>query len=98
MNINTLGLIPIHMATSNHQEKEKNCRYERCDVHFKERNSRRSHMLGTQIPFIQGFGAPTFTYGIEIWGVDLENSCWKVFEKAMKMHMISHVKVLSLTT
>ena len=40
---------------------------------------------------------PTFTYDIEIWGSDLKNP-WKVFKKGMKMHMMSHVKVLSLTT
>jgi hypothetical protein len=51
-----------------------------------------------EIPSIEDFGAPTFTYGIEIWGDDLENSHWKVFEKAMQKHMMSHVKVHSLTT
>ena len=41
---------------------------------------------------------PTFTYGIEIWGGDLKNSHWKVFEEGMKMQMMSHVKVCSSTT
>ena len=41
---------------------------------------------------------PTFTYGTEIWGGDLKNSHWKVFEKGMKIHMMSHVKVCSSTT
>ena len=40
---------------------------------------------------------PTFTYGIEIWGGDLENSHWKLFEKGMKMNMMCHVKVRSST-
>jgi hypothetical protein len=37
-------------------------------------------------------------YGTEIWGGDLKNSYWKVFEKGMKMHMVSQVQVHSLTT
>ena len=41
---------------------------------------------------------PISTYGIEIWKGDLKYSQWKVFEKGMKMHMISHVKVCCLTT
>ena len=41
---------------------------------------------------------PTFTYGIEIWGGNLKNSHWKVFEKGMKMYMMSHIKVRSSTT
>ena len=40
---------------------------------------------------------PTFTYGTEIWGGNLKNSHWKVFEKGTKMHMSSHVKMRSLT-
>ena len=40
---------------------------------------------------------PTFMFGTKIWGGDLRNSCWEVFEKGMKMHM-SHVKVHSSTT
>ena len=35
---------------------------------------------------------------MEIWGGDLKNSHWKVFEKGMKMRMMSHVKVGSLIT
>ena len=38
---------------------------------------------------------PTFTHGIEIWGGDLKNSHWEVFEKSMKIHMVSLVKVRS---
>ena len=41
---------------------------------------------------------PTFTHGTEIWGGELKNSHWKGFEKDMKKHMMSHVKVCSLTT
>ena len=40
----------------------------------------------------------TFTYGTEIWGGDLKHPHWKVFKKGMKMHMMYHVKVRSLTT
>ena len=57
-----------------------------------------SHMLGTQIPSIQALVLPTFTYGTKIGGGNLNNSHWKVFEKGMKMHMMSHVKVSSSTT
>lgn len=49
--------------------------------------------LGTQIPSIQGLMLPTFTYVIGIWGGDLKSSHWKVLEKVMKMHMMSHVEV-----
>ena len=41
---------------------------------------------------------PTFTYSIEIWGGDLKNSHWNVFEKGMTIHMMSHVNVQSLKT
>ena len=41
---------------------------------------------------------PTFMYGAKIWGGDLKSSDWKVSEKGMKMHMMSHVKVWSTTT
>ena len=41
---------------------------------------------------------PTFTYDTKIWGGDFKNSHWKVFEKGMKLHMMSRVKVCSLTT
>ena len=44
----------------------------------------------------QALVLPTFTYGTKVWGGDLKNSHWKVFEKGMKMHMMSHVKVHSL--
>ena len=40
----------------------------------------------------------TFIYGAKIWGADLKTFQWKVFEKGMKMHMISHVKVRCLIT
>ena len=38
---------------------------------------------------------PTFTYDTEIWGGDLKNSHWKVFEKRVKTHMMSHIVVHS---
>ena len=41
---------------------------------------------------------PTFMCGTKIKGTDFKNSHWKVFEKGMKMQMISHVKVHSSTT
>ena len=40
----------------------------------------------------------TFTYGAGIWGGNLKKSHWKVFEKGMKMHMMSRVKVHSSIT
>ena len=36
---------------------------------------------------------PIFTYATKIWGGDLKNSNWKAFEKGMKIHMMSRVKV-----
>ena len=41
---------------------------------------------------------PTCTYVIEIWGGDSKNFHWKVFEKGMKIHILSHIKAHSLTT
>ena len=35
----------------------------------------------------------TFTYGIKIWGGNLNYSHWKVFEKGMKIHMMYIIKV-----
>jgi hypothetical protein len=46
----------------------------------------------------KGLVLPTFTYGNEIWGGDFKDSHWKIFEKGMQVHMMSHVKVNSLTT
>ena len=40
----------------------------------------------------------TFTFGIEIWGAYMKNCPWKFFEKGMKIHMRSHIKMCSLTT
>ena len=45
---------------------------------------------------VKALELPTFMYGIEIWGGNLKYSHWKVFEKSMKMHMMSYVKVYSL--
>jgi hypothetical protein len=53
-------------------------------------------MLGTRLVIALVF--LTFTYGTEIRGGKLKNPHWKVFEKGMKMHMMSHVKVHSPTT
>ena len=41
---------------------------------------------------------PTFTYGTYLWGGDLKNSHWEVFEKGLKIHMLCHVKMRSSTT
>ena len=41
---------------------------------------------------------PTFTYGTEIWGGDFKNSHWKGFEKGMKMHIKSYIKLCFSTT
>jgi len=41
---------------------------------------------------------PTFAYAIEIWGGDLKNFHYKVLEKGMKIHMMSHIKVCIATT
>ena len=72
--------------------------YESLDGHFKERNNNRSHMLGTQIPSIQGFWCFQLSHMTLKFGGLLKYSIWKVFEKGMKMHMMSHVRVHSLTT
>ena len=40
----------------------------------------------------------TFVYGAEMLGGDLKSSHWKVFEKGMNLHMMSHIKVCSSTT
>ena len=37
-------------------------------------------------------------YGTESWGGNLKTSYWKVFEKGMKMQMMSHVTVRSLNS
>jgi hypothetical protein len=66
MNINTLGLITIHMLNLRHQVKRwQTIGMKRLDDHLKER--RKNHMLGTQILSIQGFGASNF----HIWWWDL---------------------------
>jgi hypothetical protein len=96
MNRNTLGWIFIHIVTLSHLVKKKNRKYECLDGHFKERTNQRSHMLGTQIPSIQGFCASYFL--LPHMALKFGEATWKVFEKGMKMHMMSHVKVCSLTT
>ena len=39
-------------------------------------------------PLFKALVLPTSTYGTKIWGGDLKNSYWKVFEKGLKMHMM----------
>ena len=62
--------------------------YESLDGNFKERSDSRSHLLGSQIPFIQGFGVSYFhiRYGTKAWGGDLQNfsleSFWDGHEDA----------------
>ena len=85
------------MDTLSHLVKGEDRRYESLDGHIMERSSQ-SHMLGTQIPSIQGFGASNFHICHSNLMGQLENFHWKVFEKGMKMHMMSHVKVTTLTT
>ena len=46
---------------------------------------------------IKALVLPTFKYGTENWGGDSKTSHWKVFEKDVKMRMMSRVKVCSLT-
>jgi hypothetical protein len=41
---------------------------------------------------------PTFIYNTTILGGDFKNSHWKVLEKGMNIHMMSHVKVRFPTT
>lgn len=70
------------IAPSGIQYSRKPCECLDLDIHW-ERKS----------PSIQGLMLPTFTYVFEIWGGDLKSSHWKVLEKVMKMHMMSHVEV-----
>ena len=68
--------------------------YESLDRHFKEKKESSESHVGNSTP--KNFKAlvlPIFTYGIEIWGGDLKNFHWKVFEKGLKMHMMPHIKV-----
>ena len=53
---------------------------------------------GLKSHLLKAYELSTFTYGIEIWGNDLKNLHWKDFEKGLKIHMMSHIKVCSLTT
>ena len=46
---------------------------------------------------IKALVLPTFKYGTENWGGDSKTSHWKVFEKDVKIRMMSRVKVRSLT-
>ena len=55
-------------------------------------------MLGTQVSPFKALVLHTFMYGTEIWGHELKNSHWKVFENGVKMHMMSHIKMCSLIT
>ena len=62
-----------------------------------ERRSSKIYMTTIKSRLCKALVLPTFTYGTEIWGVDLENSHCKIFEKGTKMHMTSHVKVSTST-
>ena len=48
-----------------------------------------SHKLGSQSHLFKALVLSTITYGTEIWVGD---SHWKVCEKGMKIHMMSHIK------
>ena len=51
----------------------------------------KSHLLKALMLF-------TSTYGTETWEGNLKKSHWEVFEKGMKMHVMAHINVCSLTT
>ena len=55
-------------------------------------------MLGLKSHIFKALVLLTFTCDIDIRGGNLKNSHWKVFEKGMKMHLMSPFKVYSLTT
>lgn len=64
--------------------------------HFKDITGSRQHMLGTQL--FKALVLPAFTYGTEILRGKLKKSHWKVFEKGMMMHRMSHVEMRSSIT
>ena len=58
----------------------KNHKYESLDGHLGERSSSWSHMLGTQIPFVQGFGASYF----HVWHRNLGRRLKKLLIKGFR--------------
>ena len=72
--------------------------YESLHGNFKERNGSQSHMLGTQISSIQGFGSSYFHIWHQNLGRQLEKLSLESFKRGLKMHMMSHVKVHPSTT
>ena len=47
-----------------HQVNGNNHKYQSLDGHVKERNNSWSYTLGTQIPFIEGFGGSNLNFHI----------------------------------
>jgi hypothetical protein len=72
--------------------------YKSLGGHYKERCSSHSHMLATQIPSIQSYGALNFQTWYWKLGRRLEILIGEFFKKSMKIYMMSHVKVRSSTT
>jgi hypothetical protein len=99
MNKNTLGLILIHMVTLSHLVKRQVI----ASMKALMGTSRREVVVGVTCWELKSHISkasmlPTFTYDTKIWGGDFINFHWKVFEKGMKMHMMSRVTVCSSTT
>ena len=92
---NTLGLIFMHMVTLSHLVKTKIVGLKAPNGHLKERTTSRATCRELKSYLFKALVLPTSTYGTEIWRGDMKNYHWKVFEKGMKMHMMSHVKVCS---
>jgi hypothetical protein len=65
---------------------------ESIDDDLEEISSNWSHMMGSQLPSIQSFGASNFGIWCKTWGIDLEKSHLKVSENGMRIHMMTHVK------
>jgi hypothetical protein len=98
MNTTSLALIFTHMIKLNHLVKGKVASIKALMDTLRKEALVRVTCLELKSYLFKALVLPTFTHGIEIWGGNLENSYWKVFEKGMKMHMMSHVEVCSLTT
>ena len=86
------------MVTLRHQEK-MTCKCESLDDHLNKKET----VVGVtrwalKSYLFKALVLPTSTCGIEIWGDDLKNSHCEVFEKGIKIHMVSRVKVCSSTT
>ena len=96
--INTSGLISTPIATLNHQVKGVEYKYESLDGTLRKETVVGVTCWELKAHLFKVVVLPTFTYGTKIWGGDLKNTLWKVFEKGIKIHMIPHIKVCSSTT